>query len=186
MGSISAVLKDAIMDVMSDGKEREVFDIKKAIQEEHNMKYKVDYQEGHLAGSLRTLRVAGKLKITGRGVYKLGTGIPEPKAEKAVRVGPTAARKPLKINMQLRDPLELQEVEKMIEEKCHSEGKKTTLGQLRQEVFSALKSQYDYLVQEMETRTLSSIEVTSDLENIRKLLELKNDLEGILSKSREQ
>ena len=50
--SVSSILQRKILEIMADGKERSVAEIKEALKNQKSLIYKKDFTEGHLSGSL--------------------------------------------------------------------------------------------------------------------------------------
>ena len=63
----SAMIKDAVINLLSDGLPRTVSDIKKKINEEGI----INYSEGQFSGSIDNLLKNGRIEKINRGVYKI-------------------------------------------------------------------------------------------------------------------
>lgn len=108
MGSVSAVLRKKVVNVMEDGAARDISDIKLALEEKENFRYGEDYREGHLAGCMRVLKNSGQLQLVERGVYRLPRNQQEvEQMAESVRIGSERTSLPLsemrtKISLELR------------------------------------------------------------------------------------
>lgn len=68
----SAILRSALREVMEDGKDRNIPEMKEDVLVQKGLEYKKDYTEGNLAGVIRNMRLSGELIQTGRGRYIVG------------------------------------------------------------------------------------------------------------------
>lgn len=68
----SAILRSALREVMGDGKDRKIPEMKEDVLIQKGLEYKKDYTEGNLAGVIRSMRLSGELIQTGRGSYIVG------------------------------------------------------------------------------------------------------------------
>ena len=68
----SAILRSALREVMEDGKDRKIPEMKEDVLIQKGLEYKKDYTEGNLAGVIRSMRLSGELIQTGRGSYIAG------------------------------------------------------------------------------------------------------------------
>lgn len=68
----SAILRSALREVMGDGKDRKIPEMKEDVLIQKGLEYKKDYTEGNLAGVIRSMRLSGELIQTGRGSYIAG------------------------------------------------------------------------------------------------------------------
>lgn len=68
----SAILRSALREVMEDGKDRKIPEMKEDVLIQKGLEYKKDYTEGNLAGVIRNMRLSGELIQTGRGRYIAG------------------------------------------------------------------------------------------------------------------
>lgn len=154
MESTSKILQRKIMSVMRDGEKRDISDIKESLAAKEDFKYGEDYREGHLAGVLRVLVTNKDLEKTERGVYRLNG---------------------LTHSLFMGDILDME-----IEFESDNQGT-AYLEQMKRETLSVLEQQYHSLVGRMDAISLSSLS-PSDFESVRKLSELKEDLQQILQK----
>lgn len=62
-------LRRLVMDILSDGEEKDIPTIKSLLQEQANLVYKKDYTESQIAGTFSSLKTSGKIRLVQRGVY---------------------------------------------------------------------------------------------------------------------
>jgi hypothetical protein len=157
MESPSSILREKIMNIMQDGIERSVSNIKQELESQEHFKYNADYTEGVLSGCLRVLKMKGELQSTHYGKYKLPQKklcITENKSEENENLE-KHHRKQTTVNEQI-------------------------LTQIKNNTLSGLREQYWHLVQQMNEITLASLSSFSDLEDVKYLITLKNNLKDFL------
>lgn len=166
------------MHAMKDGKERDVSEIKETVKEKCGLTYGVDYQEGHIAGSLRVLKNSGKLQLQGRGRYRYFQE--EEKASIRYTQGkesmaPDKLAEPCNYSYRVSQP----------EGEAQQSDRENALalsGRLVLEMYHSFETQYHYLIEQLSRMgTISVLDLTDEeLENVRRLIKYRVRLEEIL------
>lgn len=178
MESTSAILRRAIIRAMEDGKERDVSEIKEMVREKCGLTYGVDYQEGHIAGSLRVLKNSGKLQLQGRGRYRC---FQEEEKAAIEHTQENEFMEPDKLtetcNYSCRVGRPVSEIKQ-----SDRENVLVSSGRLVMEMYQSFEAQYHYLMEQLCLMgTISVLDLTDEeLENVRRLIKYRVGLEEIL------
>ncbi len=68
--TVSARVKQGILEVTEDGKPCSLTNMKERLRDEKQLVYGADYSDGHFSGAVFSLEKAGKLLKVDRGVYR--------------------------------------------------------------------------------------------------------------------
>ena len=157
------MLRKIILEILADGKEYTIFQLKEHIQEKTGYIYKRDYTESQLSGVLHALRGSGSILRQDRGSYILAKppGIKGAIAdvESPAFAGAAAVS------------------EQDIQEKTKTAS--LSLKTLYQELQQRLQEDYAFILQSMKHIDLSSSE-SEDVQVFHKLLRLRDTMQDIM------
>lgn len=159
----SSILVSIIKDIMKDGKERTLAEIRKEIQSRQNLVYKKDYTEGVFSGVIRSMKLSGLLYKTEYGCY-----VYKPDAD-------NAEQKERAFN-EYSEPEEAEEI-------C-----KKPFELLLAETQQQLEKQYNIFIQKIKKN--SEVDLTqlseSELQNALHLLKIKRYYEDLIHAANER
>lgn len=155
--TISARITNGVIKFMADGNERNITEIKELLYLEEGLEQGKDYHDPHLAGVLGRLKRLGFLESAGRGIYRAT------KSESGH--------------------------EKRTEETIKAENAEPSTGILvkeKQRIIKEFEAYYFQLTETIDNISVGTLAQLSleDLSDMRRLLELKDDIRKILEKYR--
>lgn len=158
--TISSSIYNEIINFMGDHCSRNIPVIKEELKQ-RGYEYTVDYQESHLSGVLYSLKRKGILQSVGRGTYLL------PETDHHMNCS----------------------ADSIVDEKTPSistdeKAKDTLLTKSVIEVFSQINDAYDILNKEMDKFTIAAISSSQEWEQIKCIIQFKEDLNMLLEKYR--
>ena len=158
----SSILINIIKDIMKDGKERTLTEIRKEIQSQQNMVYKKDYTDGIFSGVIRSMKLSGLLYKTEYGCYRYKTA-PDKTEQKESDFNEYPESKEAK--EMCKEPFEL----------------------LLADTQQQLKKQYNIFIKNMKKN--SEVDLTqlseSELQNAMHLLKIKRYYEDLINVANE-
>ena len=166
--SVSSILQRKILEIMADGKERSVAEIKEALKNQKSLIYKKDFTEGHLSGSLLVMKKSGKLHQRTRGTYWF-CGNPQAEASE----GKNTANSEDREGSRGSDASAGSAKEYRMKEE---------FGNLKKEILDCFQKEYERLVRCLNASSVGTLNM-EEFKKAGELLELKNDLGEILKKN---